>query len=341
MIASALQTTQHLTLDNLVVNRQLARRLPQGLAFRYHALPVAKDNGHTTVAMANPDDQIARRAVATALGTELYVVHSDQTAIDKLLKNIWDEEVRQPQRLLVYHQTHPIAEDLLRYARYLADLLGAQLNQCSTGDESGRDLDDLVEKVSCGHDLVVFEESDQTLIERLLSKPVGCKAVRRVPSSVLIARAPRRPLKKILLVTRGQGGVDDVAVDWTVRLAQPGRVAVTVLALVPPTSAICQRAMTNMPRGPGDWLSTDTPLGRQLRQIAGRLTNWEIEGELRFRQGSPNRQIKNEVNEGDYDLIVIAADPIDWWLRRLMGDLIRPLLCWADRPVLIAKPTTA
>jgi hypothetical protein len=35
----------------------------------------------------------------------------------------------------------------------------------------------------------------------------------------------------------------------------------------------------------------------------------------------------------------MAADASDWWLRRLLGEVVNPLLHWADRPVLIAKTT--
>ncbi len=331
--------TQHLTLDKLVVNRRLARRLPPGLAFRYHALPVAKDNGDITVAMADPDNRTAREAIATALGTEPYVVQGDSTAIDKLLAEVWPQETKDTLRLLVYHQASPIAGEVQSYAQYLSDLLGGQLNYLQTETKKEASLDDLVQ-ASCDHALVIFGEPDQSLIRRLLSGPMGCQAAERVPTSVLIARRPRWPLRKILFVTRGQG-LDDMAVDWMVRLAQPSRAAVTVLAVVPAMSAMCQRATTHMPHGVADWLTTDTPLGRQLRRIARRLVNWEIEGKLRFRQGTPDWQIESEVAEENYDLIVIATDPDDWWLRRLLGELVSPLLHWIDRPVLIAKSTTA
>ena len=64
--------TQYLTLDKLVVDPRLARRLPPVLAFRYHALPVAKDNDHITVVMANPGDRTACEAIATGLGMQPY-----------------------------------------------------------------------------------------------------------------------------------------------------------------------------------------------------------------------------------------------------------------------------
>jgi nucleotide-binding universal stress UspA family protein len=125
-------------------------------------------------------------------------------------------------------------------------------------------------------------------------------------------------------------------VDWIIRLAQPSNAAVTVLAIVPDMPAICNQAV-RMPCGLADWLATDTALGRQLRRIAQRLENWGAESTLRFRQGSPERQIQREVVEENYDLIVIASDPPSWWLRRLLGELVTPLLQWANQPVLVAK----
>ena len=121
------------------------------------------------------------------------------------------------------------------------------------------------------------------------------------------------------------------------QMARPSHARVTVLALVPPSPAMYQRAATYMPHGLSDWLATDTPLGHQLRRIAQELTNWEVEGTLHFRQGSPQQQIQSEISSGDCDLVIIAADPSDWWLRRLLGEVVNPLLHRIDRPVLIAK----
>lgn len=330
-----LHPVQSLALDHLAINQKLARCLPPALAFRHHALPVAKDNDHITVAMADPDDQTARQAIETALETELYVVQGDRGAIDELLAEIWPEADQSALRLLVYRPATPRADEVQAYAQYLTDLLGGQLSRLEPENGTEVDLADLIEAASGGPELVIFGEPDQSLLERLLSGPTSCKAVERTPTSILMARRPRWPLKRILLVSRGQAS-DQAAVDWVVRMAQPARAAVTVLAVLPPMSpAMHSQALARY--GLSYWLTTDTPLGWQLRQIAGQLVDWEIEGKLRFRQGSPDSQIQNEIAEGDHDLIVIAADSTSWWERRLLGKLVSPLLRWVDRPVLIAK----
>jgi nucleotide-binding universal stress UspA family protein len=332
--ASIPRAAQHLALDSLVMNPRLARRLPPALAFRYHALPVAEDKGRITVAMADPDDAIARAAVAAALGTRLYVVQADPAAIDGLLAETWPEETRHALRLLIYHQTSHIADEVQAYAQYLRGILDGDLSYFQTVSGANGSFDDLAQ-AWCDHDLVILGEPDQSMVERLSPGPAHLRVAKQVPTSVLIARRPRWPLRRLLLVIRDQEA-DDIAVDWTARLAQPSGANITVLAIVPQMPAMCNQA-AGMQHGLAEWLATDTALGRQMRRIARRLVNWESKGTLRFRQGPPDWQIQCEVSEGDYDLIVIAADPPGHWLRRLLGELVNPLLHRVDRPVLIAK----
>lgn len=339
MEVSVPHTTQRLALDGLVINRKLARRLPPGVAFRYRVLPLAEDNGCITVAMADPDDTAARVAVAAALGNRLYIVQAAPQVIDSLLIEIWPEQADHPMRLLVYHQASPIADQVQAYAHYLSDLLGGQLTDFQRVAGPDATFEDLIEEGGRGHDLIIFGEPDQSLVERLLSGPADLKASELMPTSLLIARRSRWPLRRLLLISRGSE-TDHVAVDWTTRLAQPSQAAVTVLAVVPDMPTMCTPA-TQIGCGLADWLATDTILGQQLRRIAQHLERWGTEGTLRFRQGPPDRQIQHEVAQADYDLILIAADPASWWLRRLQGELISPLLRRANRPVLIAKPTIA
>jgi nucleotide-binding universal stress UspA family protein len=338
MEATRDRTIGYLTLDKLTVNRKVARRLPPALAFRYHAIPVGKANGSVTVAMAHPEDRTACEAIAEALEAELYVVQSDPTAIDEQLAELWPAETGPTLRMLLYHHDSPNSAEIQAYARYLDDLLRARLIDCRSANSADVTFDDLVQQARQDYDLILFGEPGQSLIGRLIGGSVGCKAVEQLPVSVLIARCPRWPLRKILLVTRGQG-FDNIAVDWIIRLAQPSGATVTVLAVQPPLSGSDSRALTG--GGLSDWLATDTPLGQQLGRIARQLVNWEIEGKLRFRQGLPDWQVKTEIDEGDYDLVVLAADPEDWWTRRIAGRLVGPLLGWIDRPVLVAKSALA
>lgn len=67
------------------------------------------------------------------------------------------------------------------------------------------------------------------------------------------------------------------------------------------------------------------------------LDRLNVEGSVSRRQGEPFAQVRNEVRSGAYDLIVIAAEPHGGWGRWFLGEVVAPLLRWADRPVLIAR----
>lgn len=330
--AAAPRAAQLLALETVAIDLRLARRLPPAVAFRYHALLLAEGKSGITVAMANPHDQTALEAVTAALGKRPYVVQSEAAAIDIRLAEIWPEQPSNSSNLLVYHRCNSNGHQVQEYVQYLGDLLHAECTYFPGPAEPEATFDQLVQESGNGYDLIVFGEPDQSVVERLLSGRTTLKVSQQVPAPVLIARQPRWPLKRMLLVTRGLE-TDDVAVEWLIRLAQPSCAAVTVLAVVPAmhNHAGCRRSELS------DWLATDTVLGRQLRCVAQRLGDWDSEGTLRFRQGPPQTQIECEVIEGDYDLIVIAADSSGSWQPQ--AELVSPLLHWAAQPVLVAKPT--
>lgn len=338
MVAQNLAVRQphYLTLDHLIVNFQLAKILPASLAFKFHALPIAQDGNKVTVAMANPGDGLAFKAVADALDMEVHPVQVDEHAIDNLLAEVWS--VQPPLRMLVYHQDSPIADRVQAYAAYFGELLHGNVDTFSLPNQQSPSLAQLAEAAGCGHDLVIFGEPNQSLLRRLLSGPSGCQAAERIPTSVLIARQPRWPIKKVLFVTRGMAGVDDIAIDWLVRVVRASNAAVTILGVVMPMPVFFQHAITQLPEGAAGWLTTDTPLGHQLQRIDEKLSSRNIQSRLRFRDGTPEQQILREVAHDAYDLLVLADDPHNWWERRLVGSLIDPLLRKIHRPVLVVKP---
>lgn len=330
---------RHLTFDGLTVNRRLARRLAPIVACRYHALPVAEANGHITVAMANPDDPAAREAVANALGAPSYLVKGNSAVIDALLAELWPGVLQRSPRLLVCAHTNPIADEVSHYALALGDLLDARVGHFCPKDDLTNLCDTLVREVERSeYDLVAWGEPEQSVGRQLLSGPAYCQALEWIPTSLLFVRRPRLPLRRLLLIVRGQE-IDNLALNWTVQLAQPSGANVAVLAVVPPVPAIYD-GCTRMQLSLDALLTTDTPLGQQMRRVARCLVDWEIDGRLRLRQGDPQVQIQCEIAQGDYDLITIAAKSCDRWERWLMRDPLISLMRWVDRPVLVARPSS-
>jgi nucleotide-binding universal stress UspA family protein len=340
MEETAKSQTQHLMLDNLSVKPTVARRLSPAVACRCHALPVAEENGLITVAMANPDDAAAREMVKTALGLPSRVVRCDAVAIDTLMAEIWPEILRCSPRVLVCAHACPNADGVLTFAENLGCLLNAHVTAFEPlvdNDADCRALSRLAER--SGYDLVILGQPDQPLGQRLISGPLYHKAIARINCSLLLACEPRWPLRRFLLVVRGEE-IDNVAVDWVVRLARPSNAAVTVLAVVPPVPGM-YGGFACMQQGLDALLTTDTTLGRQIRRMAQWLVEWELEGTLRLRQGTPDEQIRRETRGGDYDLVVIAARPHSRARRWLLGERVKSLLRCINQPLLIAKPITA
>jgi len=344
--SSGLGKIQHLSLDDLSVNPRLARRLPPALACRYHALPVAEDGGRITVAMADPDDEAARQAIVTILGANCCVVRGDPATIDALLAEVWPAEAHRSLRLLVCTHVSPIAPELWDYGQAMGNLLSARVDCVQPTEDHGALFDALAEgRGHTGYDLVILGEPDQSLVEQLLSHPADGQATDWVIGALLFARPPRWPLRKILLLIQGKE-TDSVAVDWVVRLAGPSAASVIVLTMMQPVPAALGREVRVHP-GLNALLTTDTTLGQELRRVARRLVNWEIESTLRLCQGTPDQWIRREAAEGDYDLIVLAAQPCElgpsmscgYWSTALLGELVSLLLRWANQPILIVRPT--
>jgi nucleotide-binding universal stress UspA family protein len=328
---------RHLTLDGLTLNPRLARRLSPIVACRYHALPVAEANGQITVAMADPDDPVAREAVVSALGAPSFMVRGNPEAIDTLLAEIWPGVLQRSPRLLVCAYASPIANEVSAFALAVSGLLDAHVGHFEPETETEDPFDALVREVEwAGCDLVAWGEPERSRGRQLLWGPAYSQAVERISTSLLIIRRPRLPLRRLLLIVWGQE-TDNVAVNWVVRLARPSGAAVTVLAVVPPMPAMYS-PYARMRGGLDALLTTDTVLGRQMRHVARYLVDWDVEGTLRLRQGTPDGQIQCEIAEGNYDLIAVSTKPRDRWRRWLAGDQTLSLLRWADRPVLVAKP---
>lgn len=340
----ASRRTAYLAHDQLATEPKLARRLPFGLARRYHALPPAEDRDRVTVAIANPDDAQVRDAVLTALCPEPCVVRGDPPAIDMQHARVWGDEAHLGLKLAVCAFPHPLSDELWDYAQALSSLLGAHLCRMTAVGEVGA-LTKEGRRADC--DLIIVAgpargKGSHPLIQHLLSPSMAEGALSSqqsdAPFSVLVAREPRWPLERILLILCGESA-DNVAVDWTLRLACQSTAAVAVLAVVPPVPAM-YHGLSRMEQTLRSLLTTDTALGCQMRQVARRLVESGVHATLRLRQGALDEQICRETVEGDHDLIVMSTRPCRWWLRQLKGDPICSLLSRVDRPVLLAEQTT-
>ena len=336
MVERYLEERGHLAFQGLCLEPRLARRLPAELAWRFHALPLAQDRGRITVAMADPNDPEARQAVAAALGPAACVVQCDAQAIDSLLGQIWGEQTPQPLNVLLCAFPSPVSPPVAEYAQALSDLLGAHLDRVNTAGGMYHLGEGAADDKA---DLFIIQDTAHPLLRRLLSANSSDRQrddQRRFQQAALVVREPRWPLRRILLILCAEER-DSTAVDWVLHLAHLAGSRVTVLAVVPPVPAMYGRRVA-----PGDGLpgllTANSPLGQQMRRVARHLTTWDIDANLRLREGSPEVQIRREVGDGDYDLVAVAAHPCPPLRRWLQGTGTNDLFKWIHRPVLMTRP---
>jgi len=235
--------------------------------------------------------------------------------------------------LLACFQDDP-SKEIWAYADYLCSLLNSQI---SFIDLPAARTAPWIKFRTGDCDLLVFEEPKQSFIERLLAGQEGHRAVSQAPVSMLLTRRPRWPIKTILMITRTEE-TDEAALEWVGRLARPSGATVTILPVLCSFPSVYAPACSEE-TALGEILSPNTQPGRQLRDLCQQLTQWQITASLRLRQGEPEWQLRWESAKGDYDLIVIGAEPDGRWRRWLGGELVAPMLRWANRPLLIARPT--
>jgi nucleotide-binding universal stress UspA family protein len=320
-----------LTLTDLTSDRTLLGRLPPDLAQRYHALPVAEDDGRITVAMADPTDRAAREAIIAALApavgdvdspSSVCIVQGDRAAIDAILAQLRPGTRAADSGYLLHAQTAgagPGQNPSLEYGEALAKLLRLRLVSAGAMPEGVHPAVPV---------LVVVPWTDVPSIPHLLATVAAGD-----PDALLVARQPHWPLRRLLAVIRGDD-VDAATIDWVVRLAEPSRAAVTVLAVVPASAAL--RAEEGMPA----LLTARTALGRRLRQAAQRLAAMQAEGRLHLCQGAAHEEIERELREAEYDLLIVgtrAETRAAYWRP---GQLIEALLQNSTCPMLIVKGAT-
>lgn len=161
------------------------------------------------------------------------------------------------------------------------------------------------------------------------------RLIDRASGSVLFARHPRWPLRRILLVVRLDDS-DRAALSWVRRLAVPVWTSVTILPVAPPFPRLYQRRVPSLASVEA-LMGPESEPGRRLQENAAELRRGHLQGDIHCHAGSPIDQVRREVTAHGYDLILMADEPSGRMHRWLMGELVGPLLSWVDRPVLVAK----
>lgn len=187
-------------------------------------------------------------------------------------------------------------------------------------------------------DLLLYWEPKRPCWQRWFGICPALRLVEKAASPVLVMRQAHQhrawSLKRILLILRAHPS-DEAAIEWVQRLATAARADVYVLPIIPPIPAMYRYGQ--IPLQAEVVLSPSTYSGAQLRRLATLCQQWGVHGELLLKDNEPDRRMAWAADSSDCDLIVISEEPYHWLQRRLLGELVRPLLRHINRPILIAR----
>jgi nucleotide-binding universal stress UspA family protein len=327
------QQGKYLEIDGIDSSPRLAKKIPSHLAQQYHAIPIASDMKCLTIAMAAPEDPVAREAIRSAVMSPATLVKADTAIIDSLITKYYTELFNLPLKLLAWIPSGTVNRNYESYIQSFSRLLNADLSWFEREDIKGTPYPLFVKEIDhLNPDLLIGSWPPRSILQNLASIPPEKTLLRHCNISIISLKNPRWPIQKILLVLQNEH-VDNCAVEWAVRVARASMASLTVLPLITPVPAMYGNMQHNLP----ELLSSNCKLGRHLRQVVRRLVDWELQGTFKLRDEDPDWQIHSEVSEGNYDLIILGADYQNKYKDLVASDLVLPLLDWAPIPVLISQ----
>ena len=186
------------------------------------------------------------------------------------------------------------------------------------------------------YDLVIIGARQGVKLRQQLLGSVAHKVVRRVPTSVLVARETGPNLARILICTGGIAVADPV-VETGARIAGAAKAHATLLHVASPIPSM-YTGLDDITETLAELLQTDTPIARHLRHSAEILTQHQVSAELELCRGVAAAEILREAHQGDYDLIVIGASGTAGRLREwLLGNVTRQIVERAPCSVFVVK----
>lgn len=215
------------------------------------------------------------------------------------------------------------SEALFAYAQQVALFLRGKL------EWQTEKLNSLAEIIECAphrYDLLLFNETSW----HMLTRPFGETAVSpaHVKPSILLVREPRWPLRRLLLIMRGEA-TDKATIEWSLKLTRLNNCTVTLLVVRPPTAP--QKEQFGL-------LKANTISGRHLRAALHQLALRQINGVLKVSHCSPEQIVRQEVVNTVYDLIILGSEPDSRLFCWRLDSLLDSLLQWTQQSILIAKP---
>lgn len=269
--------------DTISIDPELIKQVPYALSSYYLALPLAQENGSVSVVMAHPDNQAALLALERLLGATIVPVAGAAGAIQAMLEHVYQPAKKTTARMLAWSELTEWQTAVAEAAAAFSRALGLSL----TTPAAPATLADALALARAGEfSLTVLNLSEKSDVMVVLNHST---------TPVLLVRGPYTPPRQILVALRGFAS-DELILDVIAPLVEQNQACVSIMplagfsALQPPIS------------------NNEGLMPQHLERCLAHLCGSGGHAGLKFRQGQPVEQVVNELHQGDYDLLVIAAE---------------------------------
>ncbi|MCC7355514.1 MAG: universal stress protein [Anaerolineae bacterium] len=163
----------------------------------------------------------------------------------------------------------------------------------------------LTEARSHPYDLILLAPAGRRGLSLLLHGSRVGRVVTEASASVLVARAPLRAIRHILVTIAGNPhSEDDLAA--TIRFARAFRAHTTVLHVLS-SMPLTFAGLPEREPALAEFLASDEVVARQMRDTHKTLAAEELAADLKVRVGLVMEEIAGEIAWRGYDLLVIGA----------------------------------
>ena len=183
--------------------------------------------------------------------------------------------------------------------------------------------------------LTIGERSHVTHPSEVLLGDTTNRIVKNSPISVLIAKGNNHSIRNILVCTSGpQCNLE--AINASIHMCQHSQATLTLLHVGNPIPSM-YTGLTQIGETLADLLKTDTPTAMHLRNCANLLDEAQIKGEIELRHGTPTEEILRDIEQNNYDLLVIGASQSNTINKFLLDDVSIKLANHSPISTLIVK----
>ncbi|MCU0498207.1 MAG: universal stress protein [Anaerolineae bacterium] len=295
-----------LSLQQLPLDPDLSRRLARHLAYYHLALPIAQDEDHITVAMAHPENGTVVQVLAAVLESTVIPVRSDPREIKAALDQLWADHGDHPSASLIFWGESDAISNAHRYAT----ALGLTLED--------RHADRLETVIAQPAKLIAIAQQTPPIEAIVRSKvsilALGCES-KTVPQRILQVLRGHIPDRQVL--------------DRVAPIAHAYDAEVTLLAIASPPRLEGRQLSSDFVQ----LLASDHPRSAQIREYGQLLASMQIRGRRKIKQGPLDTLIVDEIHQGGYDLIAIAAEAYGDFVAQILGRVT------AKADFLIIKPS--